>query len=127
MQQARPAKLFEMILTPLGADAPGVAVLEVRGFLDARAITEFDRDAQRYLDEGFTRLILDTHDLSYISSAGIGSLMRLSQILARRGGEVVLLPPPDKIFAIFELLDFTKVLKFVETKEQAIEALRANG
>ena len=125
--QTSPAKIFEMVLTPQPGGAPSLAVLEVRGFLDARAIPDFDHDVQRCMDEGFTRFILDTHDLTYISSAGIGSLMRLSQNLARLGGEIVLLPPPDKIYAIFELLDFTKVLKFVETKEQAVEALRENG
>lgn len=125
--QARPARLFEMVLTPQPGATAGLAILEVRGFLDARAIPDFDHDTQRCMDEGFTRFILDTHDLTYISSAGIGSLVRLSQNLARLGGEIVLLPPPDRIYAIFELLDFTKVLKFVETKEQALEALRGNA
>ena len=125
--QAKPATLFETVLTPQAGSVPGLAILEIRGFFDARAIPDFDRDIQRYMDKGFTRLILDTHDLAYISSAGIGSLMRLSQNLVHMGGEIVLLPPPNKIYAIFELLDFTKVLRFVETKEQAVEALRANG
>ena len=125
--QAKPGNLFETVLTPQSGAVPGLAVLEIRGFLDARAITEFDEDAQRYPDDGFTRLILDSHDLAYISSAGIGALMRLSQNLAQLGGEIVFLPPPSKIYAIFELLDFTKVLKFVETKEQALDMLRAKG
>lgn len=131
--QAKPAKLFEMVLTPQPptsegeGQVPGLALLEVRGFLDARAIHDFDHDVQKCIDEGFIRFILDTHDLTYISSAGIGSLMRLSQNLARLGGEIVLLPPPDKIYAIFELLDFTKVLRFVETKAKAVELLRGNA
>ena len=121
--QDRPAKPFEIRLTPEPGPRAGVAVLELRGFLDAHAIAEFDRESQRHLDAGFTRLVLDTHDLTYISSAGIGSLVGLSRHVARLGGDLVLLTPPSKILSILELLDFTKILKIVATKEEALEAL----
>ena len=116
-------KPFELDITPLD-DLPGGAIVACGGFLDSNTVREFDRAVERCVDAGEVRLILDADALNYISSAGMVSLMRLSQRLTQLGGALVLLPPPERVLTILTLLDLDKVLQIAESREQALGLLR---
>jgi anti-sigma B factor antagonist len=63
---------------------PGVAVVVVRGDLDATTAPRFDAWAQEQLD-GRTDLVLDLDAVGFLASAGIGALMDLRREAGRRG------------------------------------------
>lgn len=108
-------------------NAPGcdesVALIALEGYLDGHTTADFDEETEASLREGRNRMILDAERLNYISSAGIGSLMRLVQETRRQGGDLVLLRPPERILGILELLGFAEILVFAESLEEATRKL----
>lgn len=117
------AKPFRIEIVPC-RENPRVVVLELAGFLDAHTQGDFEKAVEKQLDLGFTAFVLDTNRLDFISSAGIGSLMALSKRLKKSGGDLFFLNPPDRIYAILDLLGFTKVQRFVENTREALEILK---
>ena len=52
---------------------PDVVQFDLRGYIDAHTVIEFEKAVNSTVDTGHKRVILDISGLSYISSAGIGA------------------------------------------------------
>ncbi len=117
-------KTFEVAVRPMEG-LESAAMVSLNGYLDAHTVAEFDRCTEALIGEGTSKLILDLQGLSYISSAGIGALMSLSQRLRKDGGDLVLLQPTPKVLKILDLLGFTRIFQLSETEDEARAALQA--
>jgi anti-sigma B factor antagonist len=67
-----------------------VLVIRLCGNLDSATTKEFEDVVQKHFDEGKSKIIVDCANLGFISSLGIGSLVRLQARLNKRGGAVKL-------------------------------------
>ena len=56
-----------------------VSVFDLRGYIDAHTVIEFEKAVHSAIEAGVRRIILDISGLSYISSAGIGAMGGLSR------------------------------------------------
>ncbi len=65
-----------------------VLVLKADGGLNARTAESFVSDLEKLVDAGLRKIIVDCSGLSYISSYGLGVLVRLHGRLGRHGGNV---------------------------------------
>lgn len=92
-----------------------VAVIVLRGALDAVAVPEFRTAVVDLIDHGWHRLQLDLSELEFIDSSGLGLLVGiLKRIEATGGGGGDLLlqrpsPAVTKVLAITGLLDVLPV------------------
>lgn len=103
--------------------ASTVTVIELAGQLDAHTASEFERFLERVVrDEGKRQLVLDFHDLEYISSAGLGVLMGLIEEVRAIGGDMKLAALPEKIFHVLDLLGFPIVFQIFPTVREAEHA-----
>jgi len=93
-------------------------VIELSGFLDAHTVNSFDHRVEEILQEGATKIVIDLKGLNYISSAGIGALMALTQRLRKKNGDMVLLRPNDKVFKILDLLGFTRIFNVAKAEKE---------
>jgi anti-anti-sigma factor len=116
-------KAFNFATRELTAEA-GMLVFELRGYIDAHTVIEFEKAVNAVVESGTKSIVLDISGLSYISSAGIGAMMGLARRLSQLGGDLVLLNPTQKVHAILEGLGFTKIFKIAETEEEAVDKLR---
>ncbi len=66
-----------------------LAVL-LRGSLDSATTDDFDREIQKHLEQGRTKIIIDCRYLDNLTSVGIGRLVVLQTRLRRKGGAVKL-------------------------------------
>jgi anti-sigma B factor antagonist len=110
------------------ASVPGssVTVIELSGQLDAHTASEFERFLERVVrDEGKRQLVLDFHDLEYISSAGLGVLMGLIEEVRAIGGDMKLAALPEKIFHVLDLLGFPIVFQIFPSVKEAETAFRS--
>lgn len=111
-------KTFEVATRPLrGADE--VLVIALSGYLDAHTVADFDKRTEEIMAAGTHRIVLDLSQLNYISSAGIGALMGLSQRLKKRGGDLVLLQPTAKVHKILDLLGFSRIFHLSPDEDDA--------
>ena len=63
-----------------------VAVMHVKGNIDSTSYQEFQTCAEKLIAEGAKNLLIDLHDVPYMSSAGLRSLNQLYNKL-REGSE----------------------------------------
>jgi anti-sigma B factor antagonist len=105
----------------------GVVQFDLRGYIDAHTVIEFEKAVNASVDTGNKRVILDISGLSYISSAGIGAMMGLARKLGQGGGDLVLLNPTQKVFTILDGLGFTKIFKIAKDQPEALEKMKASS
>ena len=79
--------------------------LDVKAAKDAES--EFDKAAGNY-----TNIVLDLENLSYIASAGLRTLKRLSKTMKQNDGSLVLKNVNDDIMEIFDITGFAALLTF---------------
>ena len=114
---------FEVKIASSGNDE--VTVLELSGQLDAHTAPEFERFLEQAVRvDGKRKLILDFHDLEYISSAGLGVLMGLIEEVRTNGGDMKLAALPEKIFHVLDLLGFPVVFQIHTTVSEALAAFK---
>ena len=56
----------------------GAVIASLKGRMDAVSNLDFEKTLQRHINEGEKYIILDCNDLDYISSAGIKSILVIS-------------------------------------------------
>ena len=111
-------KPFEVAAAESPSDGRYVAIT-LRGYLDAHTVSDFETFMDKAIEQGTLRYLMDLSDLNYISSAGIGAIMGLTQRLRRSSGEVILLRPTEKVFRILDKLGFTKIFRLAYSREEA--------
>jgi anti-anti-sigma factor len=100
----------------------GVALVEVRGRVDAVTSPEVGKVLFGLLDQGHHRIILDFSDVDYISSAGLRILTQAQQAAHKHKGGVRLFGLSEIVRHVFELAGLDAVLKIVNTREEAVKS-----
>lgn len=112
-------KTFDLNIL-LGTKEKIFSIIELSGYLDAHTVNMFENRLGEILEAGEKHVVLDLRGLNYISSAGIGALMSLTQQLRKNRGDLVLLRPNKKVYKILDLLGFTRIFN-VALNEKEIE------
>lgn len=115
-------KAFSFVNRPVEGNSD-CTIFDLRGYIDAHTVIEFEKAVNVVIEGGGKSIILDISGLSYISSAGIGAMMGLTRRLSQRGGDLVLLNPTQKVFAILDGLGFTKIFKIATGEAEALDKI----
>jgi anti-sigma B factor antagonist len=89
-----------------------VLILGADGGLNADTAGAFVDQLALLIDEGVKKIIVDCTHLDYISSYGIGVLVRVHSKLAARGGDVKIASPPKS--AVLKALQIVRLNRLVE-------------
>ncbi|MDH5835083.1 STAS domain-containing protein [Luteimonas kalidii] len=82
-----------------------VQTVVIGGRLDTHTHVELDQALAPLLEADTLRsLVLDLHDLRYISSAGVRSIFRARKALSAHGGRVLVVNPQPQIQKVFDLV-----------------------
>ncbi len=82
------APLLQSATTP--TDGDGVAIVTVRGDLDAHTAGQLWQYLSYLVGQGHHHIVLDLRGMILIDSAGVEILARVSEWTRRKGGELVL-------------------------------------
>ncbi len=99
----------------------GVAILNVKGYLDAHTAPALESAFQELVDEKKFRIVVNFTELSYISSAGLGVFMGFIEDIRKNGGDIKLSSMKPKIFRVFDLLGFPTLYDILDEESAAIE------
>src|SRR5688572_31397866 len=80
-----------------------VLVLRADGGLNAQTADQFVGELERLVDAGIRRIIVDCGSLDYVSSYGLGVLVRLHKKLAAHGGDVKLAAIKSKLVNVLAM------------------------
>ncbi len=93
----------------LEIELTGAGTITVGGRLDALEAPK----AQTFLDAVEGECVLDLSNLEYVSSAGLGVLLKTHKRLAGAGGGLKLVNVRNHIFEIFSYSGFDKLFEIV--------------
>lgn len=101
-----------------------ILVINLRGRIDALTAREFDEFFDELIRSGNRFFILQAVHLEYVSSAGIGSLLRFMRRLKSMGGGAALVQPSEEITMLLEFFGLTGVLPAFADRTAAQEHLQ---
>ncbi len=108
----------------------GIMVVQPRGRLDANGTTYLESELEGLAQDSHHRVVVDFHQVSYISSTGLRTLLLAVRRAKRHGGDVKLCSLNPAVRKIFRMAGFDMILDIHDTEEQAVHAfqqLKANG
>jgi anti-sigma B factor antagonist len=103
-------------------DRNGLAVIRVKGFLDAHTFEKLEEAIREVFDSGCYKLVVDLAKVDYISSAGAGVFIGARSEGQENGGDVILFRPTEGVREVFDLLGLTQIFKIVEDEASALAA-----
>ena len=101
----------------------GVLVISVTGRIDGVNAQEFHNDLNRETDGSDNPVVLDLEKLSYISSAGLRSILLIAKTLKGRNTRFMLCSLPGPIREIVEIAGFDKIIDVLESRSDAIASI----
>ena len=101
-----------------------VLVLRADGGLNAQTAGQFVDELEKLVDAGVRKIIVDCGGLDYISSYGVGLLLRLHMKLVPRGGDVKLAAIPSRVINILALAHIDRFFSIYPDVNQARLAFR---
>jgi anti-sigma B factor antagonist len=101
-----------------------VMILGADGGLNADTAKAFVEQLESLIDGGVDRIIVDCTNLSYISSYGIGMLVRLHKKLAKHGGDVKVAAPKSVVMQALTATHMGKLFEIYPDVNQARLAFR---
>jgi anti-anti-sigma factor len=99
-----------------------ILILSADGGLDSQNAEQFVGELGRLVDAGARKLIVDCAKLRFISSYGIGVLVRLHKKLAERGGDVKLAAVDTMIARLIHVAGLDQVFHIYPNVDEARKA-----
>jgi anti-sigma B factor antagonist len=90
--------------------------------IDSSNYKEFKYMVQQYITEG-TRFIFNIEALKFIDSSGLGAFLSILRDLNKMNGAMVMYGAGEAIQILFDLVQFSKVIRVFPDKAQAEQAL----
>jgi anti-anti-sigma factor len=95
-------------------------VIGVNGRLDTVSAPQFDQRVALALAESRARILVDMSGVSYISSAGLRSILHLVKHAAENGGRVGLFSVPAPVMEVLEISGFPSRLDVYPDRASAL-------
>jgi len=102
-----------------------VLILAADGGLNAATAGQFIGQLESLVDAGVSKIIVDCTHLEFISSYGLGALVRLHNKLAQRGGDVKIAAPQSIVLAALSIMRMGKLFEIYPDVNRARLAFRA--
>jgi anti-sigma B factor antagonist len=105
------------------SEVEGVRLLALDGGLDHTNTDEFIEKMYQVLDEGSPCVVLDFERLTYVSSWGLASLVRVHHHYATRGGRIAFANLHTAVATILRLSHLDRLFDLYPTVAKALKAL----
>ena len=101
----------------------GITVLNLHGRLDIEGSEEVGLRLTTATTGDNVRVIADLEGVDFMSSIGIGVLVRIAHSVRRRGGNMVLLDPQPVVKLILEKTQIPRIITMHGTLDEAVAAV----
>jgi anti-anti-sigma factor len=94
----------------------------LRGKIDTSNSKQLRQDVIDCVDPDTTTLIIDLHEVTFIDSSGLGSLVFLLKWMQSRGGRVVIYRPNSQVRMLLDIANMTQILPICNNAEDLAAA-----
>ena len=98
--------------------------LQLVGEIDNNSSIVLDREISGIAEGAASAIILDMEKISFISSSGIGVIVKSQNTLKAKGAELTMINLQPQVKRVFEIMQLTPVLNVCESREELDEYLR---
>ncbi|MFH1229948.1 MAG: anti-sigma factor antagonist [Planctomycetota bacterium] len=99
-------------------------IVKPRGTIDIGTLQIFETTLSELLEQNFNRLILNLTDLEYISSSGIGALIKYAQKYRDSSGDIKLTHIPPHIWDVFNMVGINNVFETFNSDKDAVASIQ---
>lgn len=96
-------------------------ILEIIGHFNVGAAPEFERIFNHHLDAGERRFVLNLAELTFISSAGLCSILATAKRIKERDGILVVCALQGEVLKVFEISGFAALFSIYPTEAAALK------
>jgi len=86
-----------------------VLIISADGGLNKQTAGQFVEEIGALVDGGVKKIIIDCSKLNFITSYGIGVILRLHKKLRSAGGDIKIAAVPSKIIEVLNVMKLTKI------------------
>ena len=102
----------------------GIRILKLEGRMDLDGADVIRKQLSSATTGHGLRVILDLAEVNFMSSIGIGMIVRLAQSVQKRGGNLVLLDPQSVVWLVLERTHIPEIISVHLRLEDALVAVR---
>ena len=102
---------------------PGVVSLSLIGPIDENSSPTLDKEICEVLAEPVEVLVLDMSGVDYITSAGVGIIVKTKTSLKRKGSNFAMINLQPQVQKVFEIIRLTPILEVFASREELDEYL----
>ena len=108
-------------------DIPHCLLFYLTGCIDITDANYFEGHVAMAIRAGFLKLIFNTKGTFMVSSIEIGSYMSFLRAVIPRGGDLVIIEMPHRVYEAYCLLGFVSIFNIRESLDEAISYLTTAG
>ena len=105
-------------VTKTSGDSQGAITLVLEGSLDSGSSGQLDKEIHDACSDGVRTLILDMREVSFISSAGIGVIIKTKESLKKRNMESTLIHLQPQVKRVFEIMQLLPTLNVFASRSE---------
>jgi len=98
-----------------------VKVIQCRGYIDTATSSTLEKTLEDVIKSRDFKIVIDLSEVDYISSAGWGIFISEIKNIRKNKGDLKLVNMKPEVMEIFELLDFTNILEYYKTLDDALK------
>ncbi|MCZ2356977.1 MAG: STAS domain-containing protein [Bacteroidia bacterium] len=114
---------LDMTYTHYVADSKVVVFSLDGSMLGENESGNISADFARYLEQGYTRFVIDLTALKHINSTGLGVFITLMTRVRSHNGEMLLSNPAKNIFNLLSITKLNSIFGITDTVDTAIARL----
>ena len=104
-----------------------VTIVTIDDHLDTATAPHFEERLLGLVDAGALKILIDGAALAYVNSAGLKVFLLAAKKLEPLGGRMVISSLQPSVFMIFEMIGFTRIMKIVPTRDEALRVLETTA
>jgi len=108
-----------MLNFKIDRDQP-ILVIHLIGELDEYTSPDLLACVEAEIDRGNLKIVVNCSQLSYISSAGIGVVMRIHSRMKKIDGDVRFASMQGPVASVFKLMQLGRIFQIYDTQEKAL-------
>ena len=101
----------------------GALIVSVEGRVDGANARKFQKAVESVIEDDDRAVILDMESLSYISSAGLRSILLIAKGLQKRNAQFAVCSLQDAIGEVFRIVGFDKIVTIHSSQGEAVSAM----
>lgn len=94
-------------------------IVTVEGKLDALSAPEYEKGLIELISGGELRLIVDFQGLTYISSAGLRSILSTAKVLKGKAGKILFANVQGTVREVFDISGFGSIFQLCDSVDAA--------